>query len=173
MKSNKRVAKNCGPYLIRKGNKCVAPRSNKGGRVPTRSPYSLIPNSEESEDEIYGTGENIIPSNYDLSLSNFQELKLAEAYNKLIDKGKKENRNRQQEKYDKRIYNLSFKKISENFFSTWVTIIEDMTELINDDSNNKNFSNYINILIKDDRIIYVGIFLVLVSLFLFFIFMTK
>lgn len=119
------------------------------------------------------SSENIIPNDYALSLSDYQQLKLTEAYNKLVEKSKAINEENKKKKFDKRIYNLSFKEIGQNFFTTWVTIIEEMTELIYDKDNNRKYQNYMNILLKDDRIIYVGIFLVLLSLFLFFIFLTR
>lgn len=117
--------------------------------------------------------ESVIPNNYALSLSDYQQLKLTDAYNKLIEKSREINDKKKKKRFDKRIYNLSFKEIGENFFTTWVTIINEMTELIYDKDNNKKYQNYMNILVKNDRIIYVGIFLVLLSLFLFFIFLTK
>ena len=77
------------------------------------------------------------------------------------------------EQYDKRIYNLSIKNLFENFFTVWTQIINDMTTLMYDNDNNKSWNNYIRILTKNDRIIYVGIMFVLVGLIMYFIFLTR
>jgi hypothetical protein len=107
------------------------------------------------------------------TLSDFQKLKLAESYKKLYSDTIFENDKRKKEQYDKRIYNLSIKNLFENFFTVWTQIINDMTNLIYENDNNKSWNNYIRILTKDDRIIYVGIMFVLVGLIMYFIFLTR
>ncbi len=107
------------------------------------------------------------------TLSDFQKLKLAESYKKLYSDTILENAQRKQEKYDKRIYNLSIKNLFENFFTVWTQIINDMTNLMYDDDNNKSWNNYIRVLTKNYRIIYVGIMFVLIGLVMYFIFLTR
>jgi hypothetical protein len=106
-------------------------------------------------------------------LSDFQKLKLAESYKKLYSDTILENAERKKQQYDKRIYNLSLKDLFENFFTVWTHIINDMTALMYDNDNNKSWNNYISILAKHDRIIYVGIMFVLIGLILYFIFLTR
>jgi hypothetical protein len=107
------------------------------------------------------------------TLSDFQKLKMAESYKKLYSDTILENDQRKKEQYDKRIYNLSIKNLFENFFTVWTQIINDMTTLMYDNDNNKSFNNYIIILTKNDRIIYVGIMFVFVGLIMYFIFLTR
>ena len=47
-----------------------------------------------------------------------------------------------------------------------------MTTLIYDNQNNRNINNYIIILTKDNRILYVGIMFILLSIICYFIFLT-
>jgi len=107
------------------------------------------------------------------TLSDFQKLQLAKSYKKLYSNTILENKKREEEKYNKRVYNLSLKKLFENYFTTWTYIVNEMTTLMYDDSNNKDINNYIIILTKNDRIIYVGIMFVLISVILYFIFLTQ
>ena len=107
------------------------------------------------------------------TLSDFQKLKLAESYKKLYSDTIFENEKRKQDQYDKRIYNLSIKNLFENFFTVWTQIINDMTTLMYDNNNNRSWNNYISILTKNDRIIYVGIMFVLIGLVMYFIFLTR
>jgi len=107
------------------------------------------------------------------TLSDFQKLRLAESYRKLYSDTILENKQRKQEKYDKRIYNLSIKNLFENFFTVWTQIINEMTDLIYDNDNNKSWNNYIRIFTKNERIIYVGIMFVFAGLIMYFIFLTR
>jgi len=107
------------------------------------------------------------------TLSDFQKLKLAESYKKLYSDTIFENEKRKKEQYDKRIYNLSIKNLFENFFTVWTQIINEMTNLMYDNDNNKSWNNYIRVLMKNDRIIYVGIMFVFVGLIMYFIFLTR
>jgi hypothetical protein len=107
------------------------------------------------------------------TLSDFQKLKLAESYKKLYSDTILENENRKKKQYDKRIYNLSIKDLFENFFTVWTQIINEMTTLMYDNDNNRSWNNYLRVLVKNDRIIYVGIMFVFVGLIMYFIFLTR
>jgi hypothetical protein len=107
------------------------------------------------------------------TLSDFQKLKMAESYKKLYSDTILENANRKKEQYDKRIYNLSIKDLFENFFTVWTQIINEMTTLMYDNDNNRSWNNYLRVLAKNDRIIYVGIMFVFVGLIMYFIFLTR
>jgi hypothetical protein len=116
---------------------------------------------------------NILQNEDTYTMSDFQKQQLAESYKKLYSKTVYENEKTEQNKYNKRVYNLSLKTLFENFFTTWTHIVNEMTDLIYDDNNNKNFNNYIIILTKNERIIYVGIMFILLSLICYFIFLTS
>jgi len=115
---------------------------------------------------------NILENASTYTLSDFQNYKLAESYQKLYEGTALENKKREQNKFDKRIYNLSMKELFDNFFTTWTNIINEMTQLIFSD-NNKDFKEYIIILTKQQRIIYVGIMFILLSMASYFIFASS
>ena len=116
---------------------------------------------------------NILQSPDTYTMSDFQKQQLAESYKKLYSKTIYENEKLDQEKYNKRVYNLSLKTLFENFFTTRTHIVNDITEIVYYYNNNKNFNNYIIILTKNERIIYVGIMFILLSLICYFIFLTN
>lgn len=116
---------------------------------------------------------NVLQSADTYTMSDFQKQQLAESYKKLYSKTIYENEKSESNKYNKRVYNLSLKTLFENFFTTWTHIVNEITDLIYDDNNNKNFNNYIIILTKNERIIYVGIMFILLSLICYFIFLTN
>jgi len=117
--------------------------------------------------------ENILENAETYTLSDFQRLKLAESYKKIYENTIFENEKRRKDKYNKRVYNLSIKALFENFFTVWTYIINDMTELIYDQENSRDVNNYIIILTKDGRTLYVGMMFIILSLILYFIFLTK
>lgn len=115
---------------------------------------------------------NLLNNNSIYSLSDYQQLQLAKSYNKIYDKTIKENKNNIIENENNRIYNLSLKTLGINFFTNWTNIINDIVELINN-NNKKNFSDYMNIIVKNDRLIYFGLMLVLISFIIFFVSSTS
>lgn len=122
---------------------------------------------------MYVDSMNIINSGSDFTRSDYEKMKIAESYRKLYEMSNMENGRRMKETYDKRVYNLSFKDLFDNFFTVWTSIINEMTVLVNDDSKNKDFRNYMIILSKEDRLLYVGLMMIVLSLMLYFIFFTS
>jgi len=116
---------------------------------------------------------NILESSDTYTLSDFQKLQLAQSYKKLYSNTILENKRIEEAQYNKRVYNLSLKTLFENFFTVWTQIVNEMTTLVYDNNNNKNINNYLIVLTKDDRVIYLGLMFILLSLISYFIFLTK
>ena len=88
--------------------------------------------------------------NKDIKLNNFN-----------IIENKKLHDNEEKDKF----YNLSLKQIFINLSNTLILIINDIIDI--DSKSKNNIKLYIDILFKDDRIIYVGIFLIFISIILY------
>lgn len=91
--------------------------------------------------------------------------------------------------YEEKFYNLSLKELFQNFLNTWQQIIEDFTVLFK--KNKKKYKKNIYserywwrniqkilfqifyILTKEDRLIYVGIMLIIISFFVYFILLSS
>jgi hypothetical protein len=89
----------------------------------------------------------------------------------LYDKMKSENDKQIKQKDADIIYNLSLKEIANKLIETLINIIDDIYKFFNKQS--KSYNDFFNIFLKDDRLIYVGIITVIISLLLFFISVTK
>lgn len=74
------------------------------------------------------------------------------------------------EKKLKRVYNLSIVDITKKVLSTIVDITTDLTNWMNTD---KKLNEFIDIFIKKDRLIYIGILSVVIAFILFFISSTS
>ena len=111
---------------------------------------------------------NILKNESIITLNDYEKYKLNEQYNKLYTNSKIETTKLKDEKENNRFYNLSLKNIFNNLIYTIVTIINELSIYIKDKDKKSN-SELLEIFIKDDRLIYVGIFLIIISLMLFFI----
>ena len=111
---------------------------------------------------------NII--NYDsmFSINDYHKMKLQEQYNRLYNKSKDVNQIEIQKKEGERFYNLSLKNIMINLVDRLVKILNAFIDFINDDRD-KTFSRIIEIITEGDRLIYLGIFIIIIAMFLFFI----
>lgn len=112
--------------------------------------------------------------------SNNKTLSFKE-YNKYLEnnylffKNKKENAELIKEHENKKLFNLSLNQLAKNFSNNFIYMLNDMVDLINKyhiEKTNKDDDSFINdlflIFIKDDRLIYSGIFFILLSFFFYF-----
>ena len=67
----------------------------------------------------------------------------------------------------KKVYDLSVKDISKNLSSTFIDMVNDYSKLSKKDDN--RLTDYVRIITKEERLIYVGIIFIIVSLIVFFI----
>lgn len=70
-------------------------------------------------------------------------------------------------KEDKKIYNLSLKEIFKNLMNYMVEMINEITKFI--ETPNKDYNNLITILTREDRLIYLGLVIIIISMVLYFI----
>ena len=114
---------------------------------------------------------NILKDNNFINYDTYQKIMLTKQYNKLNNLSRKENKKNMKITEDKRFYNLSLKRIAENFSGTMLVLVNELTLFIY--QKNKNINQLMLIFTKDDRLIYVGILLFLISLCLYFIDLTN
>ena len=114
---------------------------------------------------------NIINFNSIFSLTDYEKMKLEEQYNKLYERGKKVTEDETMKKEQERFYNLSLKQIVINMFNNLVDMLNDLVNFINSDK--KSYNGLIDIFTYKDRLIYFGIFLLILAVLLFFISATN
>jgi hypothetical protein len=97
--------------------------------------------------------------------------------NNLFFKNEYENKKLVEEKENQKLFNLSLSQIGKNFANNFIKMLNDMVNLIDkyynasdDEKNNKNsfVNEFFIIFIKDDRLVYSGIFFILLSFFFYF-----
>jgi hypothetical protein len=72
-----------------------------------------------------------------------------------------------QKKNDQELFNLSINEITNNFSKEFINILNDIVYLFHTGSNNL-MKDLIIILTKEERLIYVGMFCILLSFFFYF-----
>ena len=114
---------------------------------------------------------NILKDKFTLEKSDFEKLKQAQQNNELNMLSYQENEKEKVLKENKNIYNMSINSLFSKLSTVSMELLEDLTIFIN--QKNKNVNNFFIIFTKDDRLIYVGILLILLAMSLWFIDITK
>jgi hypothetical protein len=110
---------------------------------------------------------NILKYDNLMTLSEFDKMMIAKQYQKLYGKTEEANEEILDNYEDSKFYNKSLSELVYNFTGVMMELIHEIPKAYED-----NELNY-KILTKNDRSIYVGMFFVLLSIFLYFINLTK
>jgi len=113
----------------------------------------------------------VLKDNYTLNNQDYNKLKQAQQYNKLYSQQYTENERLKTLKENKNIYNLSIHILLKNLSQVLMDIINEVSVYIS--KKNKNTNELMTIFVKKERLMYVGIFLICLSLALWFIDISK
>ena len=114
---------------------------------------------------------NILKDKFTLEKSDFQKLQHAEQQNQLKSLQYQENEKAKTIKENKNIYDISLNSLFINLSKVSIDLVEDLTIYLN--QKDKNLNNFFIIFTKGERLIYVGILFLLLSLSLWFIDISK
>ena len=98
-------------------------------------------------------------------------MKQAQQYNELYALQYNQNEKLKELKENKNIYNISINTLLTNLSQVSMGVLEDLTIFIN--QKEKSFNNFFIIFTKDNRLIYIGFLLIIISFSLWFIDITK
>ena len=110
---------------------------------------------------------SILKDDFTINKTEFEKDMINQQYDKLSFNSFNTSLDLEREKENKRIYNLSLLDIAKNTSKTVMEIMNDMSVLIK--NNDRNYNNYVEVVIKGDRMIYVGVMLIVLALAIFFI----
>ena len=105
---------------------------------------------------------------------DFKEISQNKLNKSILDYENKINYHNKKFKESQEFLNLSLNEIFDNFTKTLILILNDLVlfidnYLINKKNTNDNMLNdFLGIFIKSDRLLYVGLFLILISMFIYF-----
>jgi len=119
-------------------------------------------NKNLTPDEVNGTTvNNILKYNNLMSLREFDKMLIAQQYEKLYGMSRDANIEENEKFENNKFMNMSLNEIIYKFTNTMMQLINELPKAYENDNVN------LEMFTKDDRIIYIGIFFVLVSLFIF------
>jgi hypothetical protein len=114
---------------------------------------------------------SILKDDFLITKNDYEKEMINRQYNQLYFNSMNDSNKLQKESESKIIYNLSLKEIFQNMSNNLIKIINELSILIK--NQDKNYNKYIEILIKDDRMIYIGIIFIILGLMIFFIFISS
>jgi hypothetical protein len=115
-------------------------------------------------------GTNVLKYYNTISASDFDKFLISKQQQSLHEKSTKATAQSIKNKENEKFYNLSLKNLAQNTSKTMIDIMNDMVIFFN--SYDKNFGKLFDILTRNDRMIYVGLVLILISMILYFITVT-
>tara|TARA_B110000495_G_C22632024_1_gene375863 strand:- start:76 stop:465 length:390 start_codon:yes stop_codon:yes gene_type:complete len=128
------------------------------------SVYSQIEPSDTSQ-------VSILKDNFLIDKTDYEKEMINKQYNKLYFNSLNESNQMKKAKNEKIIYNLSLSQIFQNMSNVIVQVLNEYSILIKD--KDRNYNKYVEVLIKEDRMIYVGIIFIILALMIFFIFVSS
>jgi hypothetical protein len=114
---------------------------------------------------------SILKDDFLITKNDYEKEMINRQYNQLYFNSMNDSNKLQKESESKIIYNLSIKEIFQNMSNTLIKIINEFSILLKNED--KNYNKYIEIFIKDDRMIYIGIIFIILGLIIFFIFASS
>ncbi len=109
----------------------------------------------------------ILKDNYTLNKSNYEKIKLADQYNQLYSNEYRDNLNNQIKYDNEKIYNLSLKSLLQNASLVYMEIVSELSNFLS--MKNKSLNSLGLIFTKNDRLLYVGLFILTISFCLWII----
>jgi len=120
----------------------------------------------------YTENTNVLKKNYTLDYSDYEKLKIAEQYNKLYSDIYKKNKEDITINENKKIYNLSFNELINKSGTVYINLLNDLSIYFSKDNTNKNINQLGYILTKDDNLLFIGLFILVLSFFMWLIHVT-
>ena len=114
---------------------------------------------------------SILKDDFLLTRTDYEKEMINRQYNKLYFNSLNDSNKLKEAKESQIIYNLSLKQIFQNTSDTLIKIMNEYAMLIKD--GDENYNKYVEVLIKDDRMIYVGIIFIVLAMMIFFIFVSS
>lgn len=116
---------------------------------------------------------NVLKKDYTLDYNDYEKLKINEQYNKLYSNIFDKNQSDIRLNEDKKVYNLSFSILINNAIESYSKIINDFSLFFAKEQPDKSLNKFAYIITKDDNLLYIGLFILIISFLFWLIDITK
>jgi hypothetical protein len=116
---------------------------------------------------------NILKNDYTLYYTDFEKLKIAEQYNKLYSNIYETNKKNIEINENKKIYNLSLNELFKKSSTVYIKILNDLSVYFSPEQKDKSLNALGLIITQDDNLLFIGLFILIMSFFLWIIQVTS
>jgi len=116
---------------------------------------------------------NILKSDYSLSYNDYQKLNIAQQYNNINENIYNVNNQNIELNENKKIYNLSMKELIKNALHVFNELLNELSIFFSNENKNKNINSLGLILTNHDRLLYIGILVLVIAFLLWLIDITR
>lgn len=128
--------------------------------------------TRNSRFDSYTEDTNILKKDYTLDYSDYEKLKIAEQYNKLYSDIYKKNKDEITISDNKKIYNLSLYELINKSSVVYIDLLNDLSIYFSTNNTHKTINQLGYILTKNDNLLYIGLFILVLSFLLWLIQVT-
>ena len=114
----------------------------------------------------------ILKKDFTLDYTDYEKLKMSEQYNKLYSNIYDKNKTNITINENKKIYNLSLKELFLKSSTVYLDILNDLSIYFSKENKEKSINSLGLILTKNDNLLYIGLFILILSFFLWLIQIT-
>ena len=119
------------------------------------------------------TNTNVLKKDYTLDYTDYEKLKINEQYNKLYSNIYEKNKENISLNENKKIFNMSIKQLIDNAGIVYLNLLNDLSVYFSRDNNDKSINKLGYIITKNDNLLYIGLFILILSFLLWLIDVTK
>lgn len=116
---------------------------------------------------------NVLKKDYTLNHSDYEKLKINEQYNKLYSNIYDKNKMDITLDENQKVYNLSFNILINNAIKSYIQIINELSLYFSKEQPDKSLNKLFYIFTKDENILYIGLFILILSFLFWLIDITK
>jgi hypothetical protein len=116
---------------------------------------------------------NVLKKDYTLNYSDYEKLKINEQYNKLYSNIYDKNKMDITLDENQKVYNLSFNLLINNAIKSYIQIINELSLFFSKEQPDKSLNKLFYIFTKDENILYIGLFILILSFLFWLIDVTK
>jgi hypothetical protein len=116
---------------------------------------------------------NVLKKDYTLNYSDYEKLKINEQYNKLYSNIYDKNKMDITLDENQKVYNLSFNILINNAIKSYIQIINELSLFFSKEQPDKSLNKLFYIFTKDENILYIGLFILILSFLFWLIDITK
>jgi len=131
--------------------------------------YKLDPNKNREVNK----DTDVLKKDFTLNYTDYEKLKIAEQYNKLYSNAYNVNAENIRIDQEKKVFNLSINQLIKRSGVVYIQLINDLSIYFSNGQKEKDLNRLGYIMTKDENLLYIGMFILILAFFLWLIQVTS